>query len=515
MTTTTPPESPTPAEICDLVAVSFGRLLRAREVAISPAEVIEVRTVLALVGARNPATLRAALRAVTVKYRREDRAFDAVFDHFFLGLSPEGDDGTAGGRGASSEVGSLPEQLDLSADDSSSFSPSDLDPAEVGDLLEGDETSRRDESAHYEDSDFSTATGEEELVVQEGAEKWQSSVTYEIEVDRAATDRVGELGSSAISVSGEESLEWSDALDVLRTLDGYDARQVYAGADDRAGDEPAEAGAAQSALIVDAVVAFLDSLSADVLAAASDHGEAEERAGAPDGVDLERACHEVMRRIRGAPRRRSRAFARGLLDSRSTLRRAWATDGEAFTLMNRTRVPGPLKLLILVDVSLSVRPVTGFVLRLAQSLHRKVNRCSVVAFVDRPVDVTDLLLSSSGENALATVLAAPGLDLEASSDYGRMFEQLLERHGGLIDARTSVLIVGDGRSNGLDPRTDLMGRISRRAHRVAWITPEARRYWNRHTCGLSAYEQHLDGVVTARDPAELSERAGVLGSSLG
>src|SRR5699024_8948070 len=81
MTTTPSPAPPTPAEVIDLVAVSFGRLLRAREVAISPAEVIEVRTVLALVGARDPGTLRAALRAVTVKYRREDRAFDAVFDH--------------------------------------------------------------------------------------------------------------------------------------------------------------------------------------------------------------------------------------------------------------------------------------------------------------------------------------------------------------------------------------------------------------------------------------------------
>src|SRR5690606_38309435 len=177
---------------------------------------------------------------------------------------------------------------------------------------------------------------EEELVVQEGADRWQSSVTYEIEVDRAETDRVGELGSSAISVSGEESLEWSEALDVLRSLDGYDARQVYAATGDQDGGESAEAGAAQSALIVDAVVAFLDSLSADVLAGAAGNGEEPDGAGVPDHADLERACHEVMRRIRGAPRRRSRPFARGLLDSRSTLRRAWATDGEAFTLMNRT-----------------------------------------------------------------------------------------------------------------------------------------------------------------------------------
>ncbi|MFN3338312.1 MAG: VWA domain-containing protein [Dietzia sp.] len=509
MTTTRTTSSVSPSDVLDIVSVAFGRLLREREVAVSPAEVVELRTVLALIGTSRPESLRAALRAVTVKYQRENRGFDAVFDRFFLGVLTTRTEDAGGAHGLAPQVGGLPDELELDTDDSSPFTPSDLDPAEIGDLVEGEESTRRNEDMHYDDSDFSTATGEEEFAVQEGAERWQSSVTYEIEVDRASSDRVGEMGSSAISVSGEESLEWADALDVLRTLDGYDARQVYAGH----GDDGGELGSEQVGMFVDAVVAFLKSLPEDVSDGRVDDVVQDGRETTDSG-DLERASHEVMRRIRGAPRRRSRPFARGRLDSRSTLRRAWATDGEAFTIMNRTRVPGPLKLLILVDVSLSVRPVTGFVLRLAQSLHQKVNRCSVVAFVDRPVDVTDHLLSSSGENALATVLSAPGLDLEASSDYGRMFAELLDRHGDLIDARTSVLIVGDGRSNGLDPREDLVGRISRRAHRTAWITPEARRYWNRPSCGLSAYARYLDGVVTARDPAELSERAGLLGSSL-
>ncbi|HBD21165.1 MULTISPECIES: VWA domain-containing protein [Dietzia] len=499
-----------PSDVLDIASVAFGRLLREREVAVSPAEVVELRTVLAMVGTSRPEALRAALRAVTVKYQRENRGFDAVFDRFFLGVLTTRTEDAGGAHGGAPQVGGLPDELELDTDESSPSTPSDLDPAEIGDLVEGDETSRRNEDMHYDDSDFSTATGEEEFAVQEGAERWQSSVTYEIEVDRASSDHVGEMGSSAISVSGEESLEWADALDVLRTLDGYDARQVYAAHGDDGGDLRGE----QAGMFVDAVLAFLKSLPEDATDGRVDDDEVRGGREVTDSADLERASHEVMRRIRGAPRRRSRPFARGLLDSRSTLGRAWATDGEAFTIMNRTRVPGPLKLLILVDVSLSVRPVTGFVLRLAQSLHQKVNRCSVVAFVDRPVDVTDHLLSSSGENALATVLSAPGLDLEASSDYGRMFAELLDRNGDLIDARTSVLIVGDGRSNGLDPREDLVGRISRRAHRMAWITPEARRYWNRPTCGLSAYARYLDGVVTARDPAELSERAGLLGSSL-
>ena len=49
-------------------------------------------------------------------------------------------------------------------------------------------------------------------------------------------------------------------------LDGCNARRVYASAGDPDRTTPPRR-AAKSALIVDAVVAFLDSLSADVLAA--------------------------------------------------------------------------------------------------------------------------------------------------------------------------------------------------------------------------------------------------------
>ena len=118
MTTTPSPAPPTPAEVIDLVAVSFGRLLRARVGAIYPAEVIEVRTVHARGGARDPGTLRGAARGHG-QVPAEDRALTR-FRPFFLGIGRRAEDTRA--AAASAEVGSLPEQLDLSADDSSSSS---------------------------------------------------------------------------------------------------------------------------------------------------------------------------------------------------------------------------------------------------------------------------------------------------------------------------------------------------------------------------------------------------------
>ena len=78
----------------------------------------------------------------------------------------------------------------------------------------------------------------------------------------------------------------------------------------------------------------------------------------------------------------------------------------------------------------------------------------------------------------------------------------------------SVLVVGDARSNGFDPRVDLFAELARRVHRVAWLTPEPRRYWTQTGCALDEYSLHCSGAVSARDGTELIEKVDELGSAL-
>ncbi|WFR70951.1 VWA domain-containing protein [Prescottella defluvii] len=218
--------------------------------------------------------------------------------------------------------------------------------------------------------------------------------------------------------------------------------------------------------------------------------------------------------MRGAPRPRPRIQGRGGLDMHRTTRASLRTDGVPFRLVTRTPVPDRVRLLILADVSLSVRPITAFTLRLAQAMHRRADRCRVLAFVDDPVDVTDALLRSGGDDALAAVLADPRIDLEASSDYGRVLDELLTGRTDLVDSRTAVLIVGDGRCNGLPPKADQLAVLRRRVHRLAWVTPEPRRYWNQATCAMSEYADVCDRVVIACDAEQLVAHAGELAHAL-
>ncbi|OUC78300.1 hypothetical protein CA982_13845 [Gordonia lacunae] len=501
------------ADPLDLVAVAFGRVLRSSGVAASPAEVIEIRRTLSMVGAAEPVVLRAALRSVCVKYGYETAGFERAFGLFFLGTEPDeaDEDDLPRTRGVAAD---LPDDVvwDEEFEGAARQIGADEHTDEIGHLMADDpDAAHRDaESAHREENDFSVSAGAEQLGVDPDGGTTGGGVTYTVEVDTADSATVGELTGSAARVSSRP-LGLAGAHAILAALDAYDPRKAYGS------DGNDDLGAARRAELERALGAFVDALVArlDADGGAEAVSGADRRAeGYVDQAEIDRACHRLIQRMRGAPRRVVRPVDRGALDIRATMRAAVATDGVPAELWRRRRRPGPVRMLVLVDVSLSVRPVTGFILRLAQTLHRFGDRCEVVAFVDRPVRVTTALRTAAADSALAAVLAADGLDLAATSDYGRMFGELLGDFGDLISRRTSVLVVGDARSNGLDPRVDLVAEIGRRSHRVAWITPEPERYWSQSGCAMADYAEHCSGVVSVRDGAEMLARCDELGAAL-
>jgi uncharacterized protein with von Willebrand factor type A (vWA) domain len=495
----------TPSQLLDAVAAAFGQLLRRAGVATSPAEVIEVRRVLGLLGAADRVALRAALRATCAKYGREQRGFDRAFDAMF-GDTPQGPHEHAAGPSRAHTGSGLPDHLDIDEDaEVGRYAEYNERAAEVGEHFDTPE-SDKGFNPHKDDDDYSVTGADDRLTVSAEADEGRRGVRYTVEVDRAAAAVAGELADSVAPVVAG-SLSFDDPDAILAWLDAYDPSHTYGG---EAGEPLTAAQLSQLTRAVEGFVAALAERSG--LTAAADTPQTAGDAGLAADIDL--ACHEVLRRMRGAPRPRPRERGRGRLDMRRTSRAALRTDGVPFHLVMRTPLPDRIRLLVIADVSLSVRPVTAFTLRLAQALHRRAHRCRVMAFVDRPVDVTEILLRTGGDDALAAVLAEGQLDLQASSDYGQVFGEMLRGQADALDSRTAVLIVGDGRSGGLPPGVERLRALRRRVHRLAWVTPEPHRYWRQATCAMPDYAQVCDKVVVAGDAEALLARAAELAHAL-
>lgn len=504
----TPPRSDA-AVVLDGIAAGFARLLRVYGVAVSPAETIEIRRVLALIGAGSLDTLRAALRATCAKYHHEQPLFDRAFDAMFHTAFPTAAESSGDTRGRA--AGGLPDEFDIAEDaDLGRYADYNERATDVGDHFDLPEA-EKGFNPHKDDDDISITGGDSELSVDAQADAGRRGVEFTVEVDRAASANAGALADSS-TIASESSMSWDDPRGILDWLDAFDARSIYATTDDN-GPTSRE----QIERMLAAVENFVAALAAETAAANGLSGPPSDRLRADTGPhrwEIEEGCREVLRRMRGAHRPKPRRDGHGRLDMRRTSRAGMRTDGVPFELRVLQPHPEPVRLLILADVSLSVRPITAFTLRLAQTMRRRSRRTTVLAFVDKPVEVTDVLTASTGDDALADVLASPELDLEASSDYGRVLTEVLGRYGDYVTRRTSVLVVGDGRSNGLDPRIEAMEELARKVHRVAWVTPEQERYWSQASCAMADYAEFCDAVVVARDAHELIARAPLLGSAL-
>ena len=59
-----------------------------------------------------------------------------------------------------------------------------------------------------------------------------------------------------------------------------------------------------------------------------------------------------------------------------------------------------------------------------------------------------------------------------------------------LHPRATVIVLGDARTNGRDPRADIFATIAARAGRTFWLNPEPRLYWNYGDSVIAAYEKH-------------------------
>ena len=99
-------------------------------------------------------------------------------------------------------------------------------------------------------------------------------------------------------------------------------------------------------------------------------------------------------------------------------------------------------------------------------------------------------------------------DVSGYTDYGRVWREFLEQVEDDLHPRATVIVLGDARTNGRDPRADVFARVAERAGRTFWLNPEPRLYWNYGDSVISAYEQLLRSLRVLDDTPARGLRQG-------
>ena len=142
----------------------------------------------------------------------------------------------------------------------------------------------------------------------------------------------------------------------------------------------------------------------------------------------------------------------------------------------------------------SVTSASVFFLSVLHALHDQFRKLRSFVFVERISEVTDVFARERDFKAVNDAISkdAGVADVSGYTDYGRVWLEFIDRVVDDLDPRSTVIVLGDARTNGRDPRADIFGQIAARAGRTFWLNPEPRLYWNYGDSVISAYEQYCE-----------------------
>jgi uncharacterized protein with von Willebrand factor type A (vWA) domain len=230
------------------------------------------------------------------------------------------------------------------------------------------------------------------------------------------------------------------------------------------------------------------------------------RASKDDLAELRRLVQPLARRLaaRLVATRHSRGDGR--LDFRRTVRASLATGGVPVVTRHRPPRPRKPELVLLCDVSGSVAGFAHFTLLLTAALGRQFTRVRSFAFVDTCDEVTAYF---AGDPDPAEAVARMGRQarvvwFDGHSDYGHALEVFAERWPDAVTSRTSLLVLGDARTNYRSPGIDVLRGLVERARHAYWLNPEPVAQWGTGDSAAPAYQAVVE-MVECRNATQLSQ----------
>lgn len=440
--------------------IAFIEALRAAGMPVSLAEDLDAVNAVGHLDLLDRETIRAGYAATLVKRPSHRPSFEAIFDLFFPALLGEGsastlDEEELGDRDSAEALRELRAQL--------------------ADALASDDQQLLEELAREAVGRFGQMRGRGP-----GMSSWSAYNTLQRTSPDTLIRRVME------GLLGEMDDESAMRL-ATRRVEAF-TRRVESEARRRIAEEKSPSYVASATLrpTIDQV-AFLGARKQDL-------------------EQMRREIYPLARRLATRLAREQHARRRGPLDFRRTVRASVSTGGVPLTTHHRPKRPHRTELVVLCDVSGSVANFAQFTLMLVFALRDQFTKVRAFTFVDDVHEVTGYFKPGADVTETLAELAASvqHASLWGRTNYGRAFSRFVDLHPDALTPKTSLLVLGDARSNYADLALDVVGRIAHDTRHAWWLNPEHPRQWNTGDSAARAYGD-LIPMVECRNLTQLTE----------
>ncbi|MDP2711978.1 MAG: VWA domain-containing protein [Solirubrobacteraceae bacterium] len=427
--------------------VEFGEELRAEGVASGTAELLDAFAVLAEISWTEPEDFREALAATLAKSQEDRRVFELVFERFFFRAAE-----AAALREGVREHGDAAQGVS----DGAETGPGDVDLDEL----------RRQIAAALQEGSESLMLDLARLAIAAFARQGDGSGVIGVDVQRIRRS-LGLRAEPRHELPEDDPRRDGVPRDALRRFEALLRRELARGQIERTAQLP-------------------PARPLNELDRALPGGPLQDLAA------VHRVVAQLKRRLKtqGSEQRGHARHAH--VDVRRTMRASLQTGGVPVDLRFKPVRPRRPEIYVLCDVSTSVTSASVFFLSVLHALHDSFRRMRSFVFIERISEVTDVFDRERDFRAVSEAIArdAGVADVSGYTDYGRVWSEFRALVEDELHPRATVIVLGDARTNGRDPRADVFGQIAALAGRTFWLNPEPRLYWNYGDSVIATYEQH-------------------------
>ncbi len=194
---------------------------------------------------------------------------------------------------------------------------------------------------------------------------------------------------------------------------------------------------------------------------------------------------------------------RGILDVKKTLRRAAKYQGIPLEVIYRKKPKRKSKIVVLCDVSGSVWSAAKFMLNMLYSLQECFTKVRSFIFIAGLDEVTKIFENNEINQAIDKVLNEADINYHASTDYGLTFRKFKQNHMDVLNKKTTLIIIGDGRTNYGNPEEQILDEMREKSRRIIWLNPENEQFWYSGDSQMRTYQAYCHEVRVCQNLNQL------------
>lgn len=225
----------------------------------------------------------------------------------------------------------------------------------------------------------------------------------------------------------------------------------------------------------------------------------------PQIEEMRETIRQLVRKLNDIVTLRFATRNRGALDIKKTLRKSAKYNGVPLELAFRDKPRRKGKVVALCDVSSSVWSAARFMLNMLYSLQDCFSKVKSYIFVAGIADVTDFFDRYDTNEAIGKIMTEADIEYNVLTDYGSTFLDFKKKQMQVLDKKTTLIIIGDGRSNYLNPREHILQEMREKVRRIIWLNPEPERFWRTGDSQIMTYKAYCHELRVCRNLNQLTE----------